>query len=47
MNFIDFSIAVLLANAMPHFIFGITKVRFLGLLVIRQQQIFAMHYANV
>ncbi|MCS4165412.1 hypothetical protein [Sphingobacterium sp. BIGb0116] len=31
MNFIDFSIAVLLANAIPHFIFGITKVRFLGL----------------
>ena len=31
MNFIDFIIGGLLANAMPHFIFGITKTHFLGL----------------
>jgi len=31
MNIIDFIIGGLLANAMPHFIFGITKTHFLGL----------------
>ena len=31
MNLIDFIIGALLANAMPHFIFGIAKVRYLGL----------------
>lgn len=31
MNYIDFFIALLIANAMPHFIFGIAKIRFLGL----------------
>jgi hypothetical protein len=31
MNLIDFIIGVLIANAMPHFIFGITKTHFLGL----------------
>lgn len=31
MNIIDFIIGGLLMNAMPHFIFGITKTRFLGL----------------
>ncbi|MEI2271547.1 hypothetical protein OHD16_05285 [Sphingobacterium sp. ML3W] len=31
MFYIDFLIAVLIANAIPHFIFGIAKIRFLGL----------------
>jgi len=31
MNLIDFIIGVLLVNAMPHFIFGITNTKFLGL----------------
>ena len=31
MNLIDFIIGALIANAMPHFILGITKVRYLGL----------------
>jgi hypothetical protein len=31
MNFIDFIIGVLLANALPHLIFGLTKTHFLGL----------------
>ncbi|WP_309366693.1 hypothetical protein [Sphingobacterium sp.] len=31
MNYLDFFVAVLLANAIPHFIFGLAKVRFLGL----------------
>lgn len=31
MFYIDFIIAVLIANAIPHFIFGIAKIRFLGL----------------
>ncbi len=31
MNIIDFFIGAILANAMPHFIFGITKTKFLGL----------------
>lgn len=31
MIYIDFFIAVLIANAIPHFIFGIAKIRFLGL----------------
>ncbi|RKE52640.1 hypothetical protein DFQ12_2882 [Sphingobacterium detergens] len=31
MFYIDFFIAVLIANAIPHFIFGIAKIRFLGL----------------
>lgn len=31
MNLIDFIIGVLLVNAMPHFIFGITKTHFLGM----------------
>jgi len=31
MNLIDFIIGGLLMNAMPHFIFGITKTKFLGL----------------
>ena len=31
MNFIDFIIGGLLANAMPHLIFGLTNTHFLGL----------------
>ena len=31
MNFIDFLIGVLLANAMPHLILGLAKTHFLGL----------------
>ncbi|WP_055448926.1 hypothetical protein [Lacinutrix mariniflava] len=31
MNLIDFIIGGLLANAMPHLIFGLTKTHFLGL----------------
>lgn len=31
MNLIDFFIGGLLMNAMPHFIFGITNVRYLGM----------------
>jgi hypothetical protein len=31
MNLIDFIIGALLMNAMPHFIFGLTKTHFLGL----------------
>lgn len=31
MNIIDFIIVALIANSMPHFIFGITKTRYLGL----------------
>lgn len=31
MNIIDFFIGALLANAMPHLIFGLTKTHFLGL----------------
>jgi hypothetical protein len=31
MNILDFIIGALLANAMPHFIFGITNTKFLGL----------------
>ncbi|KGE22056.1 hypothetical protein B1H38_11425 [Leptospira borgpetersenii serovar Ballum] len=31
MNIIDFTIGVLLMNAMPHFIFGITNTKFLGM----------------
>ncbi|MDF2515438.1 MAG: hypothetical protein K0R59_734 [Sphingobacterium sp.] len=31
MFYLDFFIAVLIANAIPHFIFGIARVRFLGL----------------
>ncbi len=31
MEIIDFIIGVLLVNAMPHFIFGITNTKFLGL----------------
>lgn len=31
MNFIDFIIGALIANAMPHLIFGLTKTHFLGL----------------
>lgn len=31
MNLIDFIIGGLLMNAMPHFIFGITKVKYLGM----------------
>ncbi|UIR57137.1 hypothetical protein LZQ00_04815 [Sphingobacterium sp. SRCM116780] len=31
MKLIDFVIGALLINAMPHFIFGITKTHFLGL----------------
>lgn len=31
MFYINFFIAVLIANAIPHFIFGIARVRFLGL----------------
>ena len=31
MSLIDFIIGGLLANSMPHFIFGITKTRYLGL----------------
>lgn len=31
MNYIDFIIGILLMNAMPHFVMGITKTRFLGL----------------
>ncbi len=31
MNIVDFFIGAILANAMPHFIFGITKTKFLGL----------------
>lgn len=31
MNLIDFLIGALLMNAMPHFVIGITKTRFLGL----------------
>ncbi|MBC8754840.1 hypothetical protein H2O64_09175 [Kordia sp. YSTF-M3] len=31
MNLIDFIIGALLANAMPHLIFGLTKTHFLGM----------------
>jgi len=31
MNILDFIIGALLANAMPHLIFGLTKTHFLGL----------------
>jgi len=31
MTLLDFSIGVLLANAMPHLIFGLTKTHFLGM----------------
>lgn len=31
MDIIDFLIGAFLANAMPHFIFGITRTKFLGL----------------
>ncbi|GAA3519005.1 hypothetical protein GCM10022393_36460 [Aquimarina addita] len=31
MDIIDFLIGAFLANAMPHFIFGITKTKFLGM----------------
>lgn len=31
MNLLDFVIGALIVNAMPHFIFGITKTRYLGL----------------
>jgi hypothetical protein len=31
MNLIDFIIGGLIVNSMPHFIFGITKTRYLGL----------------
>ena len=31
MNYIDFFIGALLMNAMPHFVFGLTKTHFLGL----------------
>jgi hypothetical protein len=31
MNLTDFFIGLLLMNAMPHFIFGISKIKFLGL----------------
>lgn len=30
MNIIDFLIGIFLANAMPHFILGITRTKFLG-----------------
>ena len=31
MNLIDFIIGALIANAIPHLIFGLTKTHFLGL----------------
>lgn len=31
MNIIDFAIGVLIVNSLAHFIFGITKTRYLGL----------------
>lgn len=31
MDLLDFIIGALIVNAMPHFIFGITKTRYLGL----------------
>jgi hypothetical protein len=31
MNIIDFIVGALIANAMPHFLLGISKIRYLGL----------------
>ena len=44
MILVDFLIGGLLANAMPHLIFGLTKTHFLGLFGLAQKGIYIMLY---